>query len=308
MEGAKRFNAIAIAAALFSGGCGGTLPGPGPGAGQQVQTDTGTLMYMTDSTTEEVHVYTYPGGVLQQSLQDDFKSLGSECVDAKGDVFVTDQSGTDIVEYAHGGSLPISTLQDPDNYPFACAVDPTSGNLAVANAGYYGGSGGGDIVLYAHARGGIKETYTDKQINRMSFCAYDNRGNLFVDGEYGNSSGSPLFAELLHGTKTFVTLKLDHQFSTPGPMQWDGTYLDIADQRDTTIYRFAISGPKGTTKAAVRLQGAQWLDQFWIDGSRVGAAALINHGSGAIWPFPDGGHPIKKIKPVYFPLGAVVSK
>ncbi|MGB6601885.1 MAG: hypothetical protein WBE77_12470, partial [Candidatus Cybelea sp.] len=112
------------------------------------------------------------------------------------------------------------------------------------------------MVLYTHARGTVKETYTDVQINDMWFCGYDSEGNLFVDGDF--DSGTPVFAELPRGAKTFTDLTLDRKFGTPGPMQWDGTYLAIGDQNATTIYRFAISGSKGTAKGAVHLDHAQW--------------------------------------------------
>ena len=38
-----------------------------------------------------------------------------------------------MVEYAHGGTSSIATLGDPSEYPEGCAVDPATGNLAVAN-------------------------------------------------------------------------------------------------------------------------------------------------------------------------------
>ena len=62
----------------------------------------------------------------------------------------------EMLEYPHGGKTAITTLSDPQT-PAACAVDPTTGNLAVANSDgngpYYGelaiyGDGQGQPTLY----------------------------------------------------------------------------------------------------------------------------------------------------------------
>jgi hypothetical protein len=270
----------------------------------------GALLYVSSDATADVYVFTYPGGVLKQTLTG-FESPQGECVDAKGDVFVTDSPADDIVEYAHGGNAPISTLTDPGSFPSDCTVDPTTGNLAVTNAGPVG-MGGGDVVLYSHARGAVKKTYTDSQINDMWNCAYDGKGHLFVDGAYG-SSGAPIFAELPRGAKTFTNLTLDRTFGTPGPMQWDGMYLAVGDQNAATIYSFAISGSKGTTKGAVHLDRAQGLDQFWIDRSHVAAANDSAREWAAIWKYPAGGKPIVKNKNLCKPslclsVGATISE
>jgi hypothetical protein len=305
--------ALGIIAAVFLAGCGGGIPnGASPlslASSALAQGNTsGALLYVSSDATDDVYVFTYPGGALQQTLTG-FLFPQGECVDAKGDVFVTDAVADDIVKYAHGGSAPIATLKDPGSWPFDCTVDPTTGNLAVTNAGNEH-EGGGDVVLYPHARGTVKETYTDAQINDMWFCGYDSEGNLFVDGDF--DSGTPVFAELPRGTKKFTGLTLDRTFGTPGPMQWDGTYLAIGDQKASIIYRFAISGSKGTTKGAVHLDHAQWLVQFWIDGSGVAAATGSLHEWAGIWKYPAGGKPTQKNKNLCKPnycvsFGATVS-
>ncbi|MFZ0030630.1 MAG: hypothetical protein WAK84_02000 [Candidatus Cybelea sp.] len=309
----NRHAIIGVAITLLVG-CGGGIPINGASSlgiapAVVAQSDkSGALLYVSAAATADVYVFTFPGGVLKQTLTG-FESPQGECVDAKGNVFVTDGSADDIVEYAHGGNAPVATLKDPGNFPFDCTVDPTTGELAVTNAGSTGmGSG---VVVYAHARGAAKKTYTDAQINSMWFCGYDSNGNLFVDGDF--NSGTPVFAELPHRAKTFKNLTLDRTFGTPGPIQWDGTYLAVGDQSAVTIYRFAISGSKGTTKGAVHLDGAQWLVQFWIDGSRVAAATTSVHEWAGSWNYPAGGKPIKKNKNLCSPFyclsfGATISQ
>ena len=104
-----------------------------------------------------------------------------ECSDKVGNVFITIQ-GEKIVEYAHGGTKPIATLNDPGYYPNACSVDPTTGDLAVANV-----SGPtkhrGSLAVYKHARGAPKFFVDpDYEFQTYYFCGYDPMGNVFVDG------------------------------------------------------------------------------------------------------------------------------
>ena len=69
-----------------------------------------------------MYVYSYPGGVLKQTLLG-FTDPGGECVDANGDVFITNTGGSDILEYAHGARNPSATLKDAGEFPIGCAVD-----------------------------------------------------------------------------------------------------------------------------------------------------------------------------------------
>lgn len=89
-----------------------------------------TLLYVFNVYT--ITVYSYPKGKLVGTLSDFEKPYG-ECVDKSGNVYITDSSFARIYEYAHGGTKPIHTLKDPEYQPYGCAVDPTTGDLAVAN-------------------------------------------------------------------------------------------------------------------------------------------------------------------------------
>ena len=184
----RLFPAAGLAiAALIVGGCAvpsGPAGLPPVSAGREAgpalpNAKAGALLYVSDTETSNVYVYTYPGGVLKQTLGG-FIDPGGECVDAKGNVFVTNTGGLDIVEYAHGASTPAATLNDPGYFPFGCSVDPTTGNLAVTNFSTASGSGSGNVVIYEHAKGKPKKRYTDAAISGMLLCGYDDKGNLFV--------------------------------------------------------------------------------------------------------------------------------
>jgi hypothetical protein len=269
-----------------------------PGAASQ------DLLYVSDTGTSKVYVYSYPSDKLAGTLTD-FRDPGGECVDKNGNVFITNTGDDDILEYAHGGTKPIATLSDPGYFPFGCSIDPTSGNLAVSNNFASSGSGQGNVVVYTHAKGHPKGDYTDPNINQMLLCGYDDKGNLFVDGLTKGSGFA--FAELRRGSTTLTDITLNQSIENPGGVQWDGKYVAVGDQSTNVVYQFDVSGKKGTKVGSTPLTGATEVVQFWIAGSK-----LIGPDAGAqdvgIWKYPAGGSALKTITGLYVPLGATLSK
>ncbi|MGA8575877.1 MAG: hypothetical protein WB609_09405 [Candidatus Cybelea sp.] len=262
----------------------------------------GALLYVSDTSTSEVYVFSYPKGQLLNSLTG-FQDPGGECVDANGNVFITNTGGSNIVEYGHGGSAPIAMLKDAGWFPIGCSVDPVSGNLAVSNFSS-SSSGAGDVVIYKHAKGRPTGHYTDAKMNNMLLCGYDAAGNLFIDG-LGQGSAFVL-AELRHGGKALVNISVDQSIGNAGGVAWDGKYVAVGDQSTNVIYQFNVKGKKATKAGSTTLGGASEIFQFWIDGSKViGADAL--GGDAGIWSYPAGGTPVKTIGGLYAPLGVVVS-
>jgi len=259
-----------------------------------------------------VSVYSYPRGKLEGKLKG-FLAASGECVDKEGAVFVTSEVGGNIVEYAHGGTMPIETLPAAAEHPLGCAVDPTTGNLAVTTFGNESGSG--NLAIYPHAKGS-PTTYTDPDILRYYLCGYDDKGNLFVDGlSPPNSGGHFVLAELPKGSGAFTNITLNQRISLPGGVQWDGKDLALADQDTSVIYQFRISGSGGTKVHLTRL-GRPAFDvfQFYIDGRIVIAPNDYSIGSKSAWNvlyyrYPAGGTPIRTIsKADHEPRGVVVSK
>lgn len=311
------------AAALLAGCGGGALTSPnGPAAvGPLPQSRTslrhpdrgrswmdpsaksGDLLYVSDTETGDVYVFSYPKGTSKGTLTGLVDPAG-ECVDGSGNVFVTNTGGSNVVEYAHGGTTPIATLKDSGYFPIGCSVDPMTGNLAVTNFSTTG-SAQGDVVIYKHARGRPTGHYTDPDTNEMLLCGYDDKGNLFVDGLTQGSAFS--LVELRVGTTTLTPIALNQPIGSAGAVQWDGQHLAIGDQTSNTIYRFDISGKQGKMVGSTALAGAVEVFQFWIQGGKV-----IGPDAGAadvgVWKYPDGGTVTKTFTGVYVPLGATVSK
>jgi hypothetical protein len=79
-------------------------------------------------------VFSYPSDKLVGTLTG-FGSPVGACVDKAGNVWIVNQDPPEVIEYAHGGSIPVATLSlDGDLY--GCSIDPGTGNLAVVEDDY----------------------------------------------------------------------------------------------------------------------------------------------------------------------------
>ena len=156
------------------------------------------LLYISDIGTNDVYVYSYPRGKLMGALTG-FESPEGECVNKAGDVWITNTSAAEIVEYAHGGASPIATLSDAGQYPVGCSVNKSTGDLAVSNS-QTTSSGAGSVSVYP-AASGTPKTYSVPNTYYPYFLGYDSHGDLFVDGENSGFTAFE-FARLSKGGKT----------------------------------------------------------------------------------------------------------
>jgi DNA-binding beta-propeller fold protein YncE len=250
------------------------------------------LVYVSDAANGTVYVLSYSTHKLVGTLTG-FHGPSGECVDKHGDVFITDFSGRDIAEYAHGGTSPIATLVDPSG-PAACAIDPSSGNLAVSN-------GGSSVEVYARATG-TPTTYSFSSSVDFDFCTFDASGDLFVSGQERYDF---LIVELAKGSSKLKSLKLDG-ISRPGSLQWYGHFLTVAmtanRQPLAKIARAQIAGGVAKAVSVINLQNQLEPEgtQFWIEGGRIiGATVSPRIYSLELldeWPYPGGGRRVDEFR------------
>src|SRR5579863_1093420 len=107
------------------------------------------LLYVGSYTDNDVYVYDYQTQALVGTLTG-FNEPLAMCVDAKGDVWVSNYGTTSIVEYSQGSTSPIQTLSTA-GYPFGCSIDPIRGDLAVTSATYPYGYGA--VQIWSKAKG-----------------------------------------------------------------------------------------------------------------------------------------------------------
>jgi hypothetical protein len=260
------------------------------------------LLYVSDENAGTVSVYSYPDLTLTGTLTG-FVSPTGLCVDPKtGNIWVTDIANSQVIEFAHGGTSPIRTL-NTEGFDDACAVNPTNGDLAVVN-NTVGGDGNGNLTIFRSR--GPRRVHSDRGIFSMDFVTYDGTGNAFIDGyAYALGSGFRL-DELLAGRKKLTHIAWSGpKIGSPGGVQYQGTSLAIGDARKPVIYQTS----NGTVTGTTTLKGACSINQFFIDGGHLIAPSFCgSKGNVLIYNYPAGGAPIKKLTGFAFPFGAVVSR
>jgi hypothetical protein len=328
---------LVLGAVLASCAAGGAPPQPGlvPSARMQsgsVHYDRGgswmlpdakksDLLYVSDLLAQVVDIYDYGHGYKLVGQLTGFFNPEGLCVDKKGNVYVTNDTSEgvyQITEYAHGSTTALRTINDPDGRANGCSIDPTTGNLAVAD--FWGKSETiGNVAVFPKASG-EPTSYSISNIYYDYYCAYDDSGNLFVDGE---TEGSVFgLGELPKGGKALSFINIDETIYLPGGVQWDGKYLAVGDQVavkhnfTSTIYQFSISGSQATTVNTMVLTDSSQVAQFWIP--RIHDGAKREYGDRLIAPnqdgkdtlfydYPSGSDPYATISGETDPIGATLS-
>jgi NHL repeat len=273
----------------------------------EARAKTSKLLYVSDPGTNDVDVYSYPKGKLVGTLTG-FNEPWGLCSDRAGNVFVADVWNYRVVEYAHGGTDPIQIIARKRGHPISCSVDPQSNHLAVVYYFLHNPHRRTEVAIYA-AETGVPKLYGGSKIaNGFNACAYDNRGNLFVDGLFGYVSSVVGLAELPNGAKHLVEIDLPNHIGHLSGIQWAGNHLAMGDQSlsgsyPAMIYQYNIDGTRATQVGTTQLFGTTGLQQFWADGARVSAPS----GSVRLYHYPAGGMPVKTLGGFTNPFGITLS-
>jgi hypothetical protein len=307
---------ICVAVAMLAG-CGGSPPIGAPGAMLQASAISapathGKSWMLPEAKNEEllyvsggngaVTIYSYKTRKLVGTLSG-FNEPEGLCSNVYGDVFVVDYGSYKIYEYRHGGTKVISTLSS-GGASFSCAVDPTTGNLAVTNGGILGG---GDLVVFKQAQGTPKAYSAPGFLSDFWWCAYDNNGNLFADGVSGVSDGpTPELVELHRHAKSLVDIPLNEgPYSPLGAVLWDGRFLAL--EGSISKYGFArlkIKRDQWTQHGdGVYLAGAALGFEFAIVPAYGGKRRVLIESNSdysgsyslGYWDYPSGGKPFATI-------------
>ncbi|HEY2475817.1 MAG TPA: hypothetical protein VGI19_13590 [Candidatus Cybelea sp.] len=304
-----RFSVLGISAVAALVGCGGAsvygFAPPGSNAAASADklnprspaAKSGDLLYVTSTLVfgpSKLYVFTYPGATYVSEVTVPNHPEGL-CADKNGNVFVTtlipNSNTSYIYEYAHGGTQPIATLTDPGGGN-SCAVDSVTGNLAVANWSSDSPSSPGNVAIYSNARG-VPRTYVAQNISAYLWCAYDSKGDLFVDGINGRHA-MPL-VELRSGASSFEKVTLDEAV-TPSSLQWlDGNLLvanDASISGPELLYRVKFSGSRGKIVGKTVLKSRHgmnsWGGQFVVSGASVTGPSYPRRYF-SVWSYPKGG-------------------
>lgn len=266
------------------------------------------LIYVSKLT--EVVVYSYPSDKIVGVLSG-FNRANGLCSDHDGDVWVTDYAASDISEYAHAGTKPIAILSDA-HLPVGCAVDPQTGDLAVANY---------SNTVYVYPKGSANpKVYSAPGFDDMRFCIYDGSGDLFVDGTRQHRGFSKVgILKLAYGATRLQRYEIgpNPNLQSPGPMQWDGSSLIMGYAKNNehdVVYRISDLGSAGriTKRITFIVPDGGYIPGFLpfvLDGRTIIGTYSAEHYYIALWPYPKGGAALKEfeVHGKYYPVGLAIS-
>jgi hypothetical protein len=291
--------------------CSGTTPptltqAPGASSFMKSAASKNQLLYVSDTGNFTVGVFDYPMNKLSQTLSG-LEDVAGECRDAAGHVFIVAEGKRETDEYAPGGTSPIAKFKEPGpglSWPNSCAVDPTTGNLAVANiiSGTGKVPGPGSVSVFTPGQKGARK-YRISSMYTYWFVGYDGSGNLFVDGSASRAAIEFRYAELAKGQTEMTPITLvGGSIATPGNVQWDGKHIAIGDQANAVIYQTKGAKIVGSTP----LTGSSDCVGFFIDR---GTVICPDAGNKAVefYNYPAGGSPTGSITGFDKPVGAVVT-
>ncbi len=294
MNRSLRLRHVALAGAVFAVvGCTAHAGSFSPTASSSYRGATsnvlsGDLLYAGDPAGLSVLVFSYPQGSLVQTLTGFAAPPFYMCSDRRGDVFVPTTNFSSpgyIYEFAHGGTQPIDILTDPGpGYARGCSVDPATGNLAVANQK--------DVAIYPNAQGN-PTVYPATDVGAWD-CAYDDSGDLFVDGAYyGNK-----IAELPAGGTSFADIGLSKTIRT-GHLQWWHRHLVLfggwkSEHGPYELFQVRISGSSGIVTGPTLLYGESTRRALsGVEFTLSSGTIVMPKGAGDslldLWHFPKGG-------------------
>lgn len=281
---------LSVAFALL-GGCGSpssslVSPSGVPESGFRTlhgrgSSSSGDLIY---ATVQEgvVYTFTYPDGQFVDTFHIPTDNVKGLCTDKSGNVNIVSWLDVGwIFEYAHGATSPRRTLKDYGKTPYACAVDPTTGNLAVLS---YGRSV--EVGIYADAQGSPTYYSVPTENGLPGYCAYDDAGNLYVGATANNHWA--LF-ELPAGGDSFFRISIPAKTKL-GTLQWVSPYL-VASDRGQRLNQLAISGSSAEIAGHTNLKGSGSVHVWIQDAATVIAPYGKQSREIGLWQYPQGGQP-----------------
>lgn len=260
-----------------------------------------------------VNVYRYWQKNLVSVLTQFTTPMGM-CVDNKRNVYITDFGAKTIVEYRHGGSSAVRTIDDTPYAPYGCAVDPTTGNLAVANydtpATSEYNNNTGNVAIYKHAAG--KPVLWGNKKGRFTTLSYDDDGDLLatdLNFYYYSFFDTTYFYYLPKHGAQFLQMNLPNPYSTSSnewrPVQsinYDGTYWVVTS--GNTMFRYTI-GVKAQEVDDMPLTGASGaVGEIWLYRKTLKSQAIQVVAGGDdynksnvvdYWKYPVSGDPVATI-------------
>ena len=267
-------------------------------------------LWISDSGDDDVQIFAFPSGTYigaAPAPPEGFAQPQGMCSDKAGDVFVANTSDSTIDEYAGSGTF-VQALPDPGELPAGCAVDPSSGTLAVSNIISTSDNAGG-ISLYKNASGSPQQLTDPKMFELLFIAYYGSTGKLYYSGF--NNSFDAAISSYVDGKFKTVRLK-GATIGFPGTVAWasENKSLAVGDQ-DTlggpTFYHVKANGDV-TGSTVLACPSSCDVVQATVEGKYIVAPDVESLNAG-VYPYPGGGKPLFSIDGSDFiePIGSAVS-
>jgi hypothetical protein len=242
-----------------------------------------SLLYVANQSA--VSMYAYNNGIAGKLMGEifDVTDVQGMCTDKAGDVWVTQGYPHVVTEYAHGSKTPLTIITRAKGYAVGCAVNPENGDLAVSynHPNAKGGFSYNLVYIYSHADPhDFKEYANSAEVNYGYFLAYDDAGNLYLDGACQYYDCYPYDLSLLFvlhpGASEFTSVPIDGaQIRSARGLSWIKPTLLIGAYSDesggTSVgYKLLVTKDNAKVVQTIPYTGT---GQFW--GSTVRAGNVI---------------------------------
>jgi hypothetical protein len=242
----------------------------------------GMLLYVSQPYQNKVSIFPYARGVAGPAIATiDIPSASGICSDNNGNVYVPAGLSRDITVFEHGATSPTRTIR-VSGYPLACAVDRSTGALAVTVFAPFGKLTKGCLV-YVYPDGGApgKKYVSSEGFTTAESIAYDDLHDLFVIadtcGTKHQCSPYELY-ELTPGAEVFRQVYLKGlTFARPVQIAWTNRGLLLAAsgtlQSRSTGFMLSIHNYVASVLDTIPFTNSRTISDIAVDD---GVAILAN--------------------------------
>ena len=257
------------------------------------------LFFASNVGPNKIYIFGLPDMTLKDTVGG-LHSPEGECADTHGDVYVANGAHY-VYEYSRRGKR-LNTYDDSYGYPWSCAVDPATGNLAVTNFDGKKDSAG-EVLVYSSPSSPPTMLSNPSQKYYL-YAGYGPNSSLWVDGK--TSTGSFILSSCNLSSCSTIPIT-GGTIYYPGTVQWDSirgnwvVFDDLCGEVSATCsYPVSEGGSLGQqTKYLTYHGGSVCMHEAAIGGKLntyvVGSDRGACDGSFTPtfnrWAYPAGGQP-----------------
>ena len=261
-------------------------------------------VYVSDSLNNIVKGYDQKTGDLDIELTG-FNTPMGLATDADGNLYVADSGNQRVLVFTPGATQPFLTLDDAGWYPTGVAVSKI-GEVAVTN-NMSQGSFPGSVTFFKKGRPNVFREFDGPLFAYPYFCAYDARGNLYLDAVDIDGRTSVIEVVRRPTGKVIKSLGIKN-VRFPGGVQVDDSgRLLVLDQYSSIL--FVYVPPSRKPQEALKLNGAG--DPVTVALASKDTAIYVADAqleTALRYPFPAGGDPTQQISVGGLPIGVALTQ